>query len=131
MWPAYGAYAQTLRDYRARARETIGLTDLPDGDARYASAIEGWTTMPMSADEVHRIGLEEMESIQEERRDAARRLGFASADEALAAHAETGRDTPSSRRRSSAWPSTRSGRGGRRRRPHSGGCPAPSARSGP
>jgi uncharacterized protein (DUF885 family) len=97
VWPAYGAYAEMLRDYRGRARETISLAALPDGDARYASAIEGWTTMPMPADEVHRIGLEEMDSIQDERRGAARRLGFASVDDALAAHAETGRDTPSSR----------------------------------
>src|SRR5439155_17186105 len=39
VWPAYGRYLETVREYRASARDSIGLRDLPGGDAIYASQV--------------------------------------------------------------------------------------------
>jgi uncharacterized protein (DUF885 family) len=95
--PAYRAFLEMLRAYHARTRDSIGLGDLPDGERRYAVEIRAWTTVSLGADEVHRIGLDEMESIEEEKRAIAEGLGFASAEEALAQRAAEGQDTPSGR----------------------------------
>ncbi len=97
VYPGYRDYLDMLRSYRARTRDSIGLADLPDGEERYAVEIKAWTTVSLAAEEVHRIGLQEMETIDEEKRLIGERLGFASAEEALAQHAATGRDTPSGR----------------------------------
>jgi uncharacterized protein (DUF885 family) len=88
--PAYGRYLEALRDYLPAATETIGLFALPDGDAMYRSQILAWTTLPLEAEEVHELGREQLEKIQEERRAVAASLGHASPGEAIAAHAASG-----------------------------------------
>jgi uncharacterized protein (DUF885 family) len=97
VYPAYREFLDGLRAYRARARDSIGLSDLPDGTERYAVEIKAWTTVELDAEEVHRIGLEEMEAIEDEQRRIAERLGFSTAEDALAEHAAAGQDTPASR----------------------------------
>jgi uncharacterized protein (DUF885 family) len=93
VYPAYGVFLEMLREYRESARDSIGLGALPDGEERYAVEIKSWTTVDLSAEEVHRIGLEEMERIERQKAEIARELGFSTVEEALAAY----RDTPSSR----------------------------------
>jgi uncharacterized protein (DUF885 family) len=95
VYPAYEGFLEMLRSYRERARESVGLGDLPDGAERYAVEIKSFTTIDIPAHEVHRIGLEEMESIERQKAEIAKGLGFDSVEEALAAHAED--DRPSSR----------------------------------
>jgi uncharacterized protein (DUF885 family) len=95
VYPAYEGFLGMLRSYRERARESVGLGDLPDGAERYAVEIRSFTTIDIPAEEVHRIGLEEMEAIERQKAEIARALGFDSVEEALAAHAED--DWPSSR----------------------------------
>jgi uncharacterized protein (DUF885 family) len=97
VWPAYERYLAMLRRYRPHARESIGLIGLPDGDAIYASEILAWTTLPLDAEEVHRIGLQQLEATEGELRAAARDLGFDGPAAAVAAHRESGRDTAFSR----------------------------------
>jgi uncharacterized protein (DUF885 family) len=65
--PAYERYLEALRAYRPHATRTIGLAALPGGDAIYRAQILAWTTLPLEPEEVHRIGLEELEAIQRER----------------------------------------------------------------
>ena len=55
-----------------RTREDPGLWSAPDGEALYRTAIRSWTTLDLDPEEVHRIGLEELESIEAERRVIAR-----------------------------------------------------------
>ena len=55
------------------SREEPGIWSAPDGDAIYRTAIRSWTTLELDPAEVHRIGLEELESIEEERREIAPR----------------------------------------------------------
>jgi uncharacterized protein (DUF885 family) len=97
VWPAYQRFLDTLKAYRPHARDTIGLSALPDGDAMYASTILSYTTLPLEAQRVHDIGLEQLALIQEQRREIAGKLGFADADAAVAAHVESGKNTAKSR----------------------------------
>jgi uncharacterized protein (DUF885 family) len=94
--PAYERYLEALRGYLPHATTTIGLSDLPDGAAIYAAEIQNWTTLPLDAQEVHDLGNERYDAIQQERFELAARLGFSSPDEALAAHRASGANTPSS-----------------------------------
>jgi len=95
--PAFGTYFESLRRYRPFARETIGLGALLGGEDMYAAEILGWTTLPLGPDELHRLGRELLEHLAEEGRKIAEELGHPDLRAAVAAHAATGRDTPSSR----------------------------------
>jgi uncharacterized protein (DUF885 family) len=50
--------------YVPGARETIGLSALPDGEAWYAFAVRQYTTTAMTAPEIHALGLREVERIR-------------------------------------------------------------------
>jgi uncharacterized protein (DUF885 family) len=97
VWPAYQGYLEMLREYRPSARDTIGLRDLPDGEAMYASQILSYTTVPLDAQPVHDVGREQLLKIQEERRQIAERLGHPDAKSAVAAHAAAGKNAAESR----------------------------------
>jgi uncharacterized protein (DUF885 family) len=84
--PAYAAFLDMLRGiYLPRATETIGLSALPRGDAMYGVEVLSWTSLPLDARDVHDLGVERFESIQEEKQKIATRLRFANAAEATAA----------------------------------------------
>ncbi len=75
--PADTAFLEGLRgEYLAASREEPGLWSAPDGDALYRTQILAWTTLDIDPEEVHRIGLEELESIEGERRAIARSQGY-------------------------------------------------------
>lgn len=95
--PAYREYLEMLRRYRPHATETIGLSALPGGAEMYDAEILSWTTLPLPAEQVHRLGVEDLAKIQEERRESARRLGFQTPEAAIEAHQASGRNTASSR----------------------------------
>src|SRR5687768_150581 len=77
----YGGLRQ-LRDfladeYEPKARQQPGLSATPGGDAAYRLAIRMQTTVDTTADEVHAFGLADLESIEAEKDEIARRLGHA------------------------------------------------------
>jgi uncharacterized protein (DUF885 family) len=75
--PADRAFLEALSgDYLAGTREDPGIWSAPDGEALYRTAIRSWTTLDLDPQDVHRIGLEELESIEAERRVIAREAGF-------------------------------------------------------
>jgi uncharacterized protein (DUF885 family) len=77
VYPADAAFLEALRgEYRSASREEPGIWSAPNGEAIYRTAIRSWTTLEMDPDEIHRIGLEELASIDEERRSIARGAGF-------------------------------------------------------
>ena len=92
MNPALAAYLEVLRDLLPRATETVGLSALPGGEDLYAAQILNWTTLPLDPTQVHELGLERFDAIQEERRALAERLGHADANTAIAAHGASGRN---------------------------------------
>jgi len=75
--PAYRALLAFLRDtYVPGARRTTAACDLPDGDAFYAAQIRQYTTLALSADEIHARGLQEVARILAEMNDVMRQAGF-------------------------------------------------------
>jgi len=75
--PAYRALLAFLRDtYVPGARRTTAACDLPDGDAFYAAQIRQYTTLALSADEIHARGLQEVARILVEMNEVMRQAGF-------------------------------------------------------
>lgn len=74
--PADARYLAALRAYLPATREEPGLRALPDGDARYAEKVRAYTSLDIAPEELHRIGLDELETIEAERRAIARAAGF-------------------------------------------------------
>jgi uncharacterized protein (DUF885 family) len=75
--PAYRKFAQFVQtEYALQGRTTLAITSLPDGDKRYENDIYARTTTHMSADEIHRLGLREMDRIQAEMLGIAKKEGF-------------------------------------------------------
>ena len=77
----YGAlrtYRAFLADeYEAHARPEPGLSTTPDGDAAYRLAIRVTTSIDTTAEEVHAFGLADLEAIEAEKDEIARRNGHA------------------------------------------------------
>jgi uncharacterized protein (DUF885 family) len=75
--PADRAFLDALRgDYLAATREDPGLWSAANGEQLYRTAIRSWTTLDLDPEEVHQSGLDELESIEGERRVIARAAGF-------------------------------------------------------
>ncbi len=74
--PAYAGLLTWLAAAETRAGEDDGAWRLPDGEAYYAHALEQQTTTRLTADEVHRIGLEEVARIHGEMREIMGKVGF-------------------------------------------------------
>jgi uncharacterized protein (DUF885 family) len=69
--PAVATFRDTLRDEvqpHARANDKPGLCWVAGGDEAYASAIRFYTTVSLSAQEIHDIGLAQVESLAREYR---------------------------------------------------------------
>lgn len=63
--PQRREWARFLReDYLPRAPETLGLVHRPGGRELYSYLVRGFTTTPLTPDEVHAIGLEEVARIR-------------------------------------------------------------------
>jgi len=76
--PAYKAFAAFIRtEYAPRGRTTLSVTSLPDGEKRYQNDIYGRTTTHMTADDIHQLGLREIDRIQGEMMVIAKKEGFA------------------------------------------------------
>jgi uncharacterized protein (DUF885 family) len=76
--PSYKTFAAFLRtEYAPQGRTTLAVTSLPDGQRRYENDIYGRTTTRMSPDEIHQIGLREIDRIEAEMTAIAKKEGFA------------------------------------------------------
>jgi uncharacterized protein (DUF885 family) len=77
VYPADAAFLESLSgEYRGASRQEPGIWSAPNGEAIYRTAIRSWTTLEMDPDEIHQIGLDELASINEERREIAAAAGF-------------------------------------------------------
>jgi len=85
--PALARWAGTVRELlpQARPSEHAGLKWLPDGDADYARAIRVYTTLPLSAEELHKTGLDHVAALEVRAVELGKRLGLSGRDEVLAA----------------------------------------------
>jgi uncharacterized protein (DUF885 family) len=63
--PAYHKLLTFYRtEYYPKARTTVSARDLPDGDAFYRAQVKEYTTTDLSPEEIHKIGLEEVDRDQ-------------------------------------------------------------------
>ena len=75
--PAYGRMHQFMQQsYLPKGRDTVGLHDLPDGKAWYEFRIETNTTLPLTADEIHTFGQQEVARILAEMTKVKITVGF-------------------------------------------------------
>jgi uncharacterized protein (DUF885 family) len=75
--PAYARLLTMMRDeYLPKARTTIGASTLPDGDAFYQAMIEKFTTLTLTARQIHDIGLKEVARIQAEMEAVKQQASF-------------------------------------------------------
>jgi uncharacterized protein (DUF885 family) len=77
---AVGAYREFLEfftgEYVPGARTTTGARDLPNGRAYYEHLVRAFTTLDVTPEEVHQIGLGEVARIEGEMRGVIRETGF-------------------------------------------------------
>jgi uncharacterized protein (DUF885 family) len=64
------------KEYLPGARTTLAASNLPNGRAYYASKIREFTTLDLSPDAIHKIGLAEVDRIAREMNAAIKDTGF-------------------------------------------------------
>ena len=64
------------KKYLPAARESVGLSALPNGTAAYEYLVRSFTTTRMTPDEIHRLGLEEVIRIRDEMAKVIEEVGF-------------------------------------------------------
>jgi uncharacterized protein (DUF885 family) len=75
--PAYQKLLTFIRtEYLVKARTTLAATAMPDGEAYYQAAIEKFTTLNLTARQIHDIGLKEVARIEAEMKATKDRAGF-------------------------------------------------------
>src|SRR6202140_1528750 len=74
--PAYKAFIAFVRtEYAPHGRTTLAVVSLSDGEKRYQNDIYGRTTTHKSADEIHQLGLREIDRIEAEMTAIAKKEG--------------------------------------------------------
>jgi len=75
--PSYRRLREFLANqYVPQARDTIGASALPQGRDFYRHRVEKYTTLDMTPNEVHQLGLQEVERIRQEMEAIIRRVEF-------------------------------------------------------
>ena len=75
--PAYQRVHDFLStEYLQKSRETFGLSDLPNGKHWYEFMIKVHTTLPLTAEEIHQFGRDEVSRILNEMRTVKKEVKF-------------------------------------------------------
>ncbi|KGM54252.1 hypothetical protein N800_05025 [Lysobacter daejeonensis GH1-9] len=75
--PAYGTLLAFFRnEYVPKARTTLGASQMPGGADYYRQQIREYTTLDLSPDEIHAIGLQEVARIQAQMDAIIQQVGF-------------------------------------------------------
>jgi len=76
--PAYREFSRYFNEtYIPASRESIGASELPNGEAFYEYRTRSFTTTQMTPDEIHRLGLNEVKRIRDEMQLVIDELEFA------------------------------------------------------
>jgi uncharacterized protein (DUF885 family) len=81
--PALARWRDRLLELRpnARADDAAGLGALPNGARDYEIAVAVHTTLPFTADQLHRIGLDEVARLEDRARELGASIGLADLDD--------------------------------------------------
>ncbi|WP_317932599.1 DUF885 domain-containing protein [Halioxenophilus sp. WMMB6] len=74
--PAYVGLIDDLKKYQAEAPEGDGVWRLPNGEAYYQYLLRLYTSTDLNAEEIHQLGLDNVERIHAEMRAIMARVGF-------------------------------------------------------
>lgn len=75
--PTYKKHHDFIKDeYLPKCRDTIGLTELPDGGKWYAYNVKRSTTTNMTPEEIFQTGMSEVMRIKKEMEEIKERVGF-------------------------------------------------------
>ena len=75
--PAYERLLTFMRtEYMPKARTTLAATAMPDGEAYYQAMIEKFTTLNLTAKQIHEMGLKEVARIEKEMEATKQRAKF-------------------------------------------------------
>ncbi|WP_115514280.1 DUF885 domain-containing protein [Xanthomonas arboricola] len=75
--PAYAKLLTFFRtDYMPKARTTLAAEALPDGKAFYRQQIREYTTLELTPEQIHQIGLDEVARIQTQMNAIIQQVGF-------------------------------------------------------
>jgi uncharacterized protein (DUF885 family) len=75
--PAYKKlYDFVKTEYLPNCRKDAGIWSLPNGHERYRFSVKYYTTLDLTAEEIHTIGLKEVERIRKEMEMLKDRIGF-------------------------------------------------------
>ena len=78
LMPAYARFRAFLADeYLPAARDTVGLSEMRGGGALYRQLIAHNTTLPLTADAIHALGLSEVARIRTAMEGVKTEMGFA------------------------------------------------------
>jgi uncharacterized protein (DUF885 family) len=85
--PALARWVAVVRELlpRARTSDRAGLVWLPGGEADYARAIRSYTTLPLSAKDLHQIGLDHVAELESRAVALGAGLGLSGRDAVFAA----------------------------------------------
>jgi len=85
--PALARWVATVRELLPRARppERAGLAYLPGGEGDYARAVRIYTTLPLSAEELHQSGLDHIAALEARAVELGTGLGLSGLDEVFTA----------------------------------------------
>ncbi len=75
--PTYQAFFDFMtKKYIPQARTTIGASAFPNGNEYYENRVRHFTTLDITADEVHQLGLKEVKRIRKEMQTIIEKVGF-------------------------------------------------------
>ena len=75
--PAYKEFLDFMKnEYVPAARDTVAVADIPNGRAFYEFRVKRFTTLDVTPEEVHAIGLKEVKRIRKEMDAIIRKVGF-------------------------------------------------------
>ena len=74
--PAYEDIIAYIKELQKEASPTDGVWDFPDGESFYNARLAAITTTDLTAEEIHNIGLEEVDRIHAEMRNIMQQVGF-------------------------------------------------------
>ena len=64
------------KEYQPGARTSLGASEMPNGRAYYAQKIREFTTLDLTPDEIHKMGLAEVDRISAEMTAVMKQVGF-------------------------------------------------------
>ncbi len=64
------------KEYLPKTRTNLGVSEIPNGRAFYQNRLNYYTTLDLTAEEIHQIGLEEVSRINSEMKQIIEKVGF-------------------------------------------------------